>query len=374
MSSSNNDVVISRASPHTVKKFELIENYVRSWAQKLMLYDCCDDLIFIDCMCNSGVYHDDDGKEILGTPLRIANILRDVSGQYPRKHIFIYFNDMDKEKTDLLQSRLPKNKNNFTITVTTKDGNKLLKEIGPQLKQNSRLHFFLLYDPYDASIDWNALSPFFRNWGEVLINHMISDPIRAIRQVKTDKARQKYMDTYLIDDLERLIPFGSDKNAYEQRLEAIIKVMKGSPNRKYYVASFPFFNTRNSLLYDLVHCTSNEKGFKLFKTTAWKTFGDKSSLKNRHGNEDQMILDFDGNGIVTSEIDENCYNINDIVDYLQRLFNGMQNVPLNNLWSILDEHPIFPSDGYKTQIKSLLKINYGAIISKSTITFSDRRQ
>ena len=66
--------------------------------------------------------------------------------------------------------------------------------------------------------------------------------------------------------------------------------------------------------------------------------------------------------------------MNGIVDYLQCLFNGMQNVTLNNLWSILDEHPIFPSDGYKTQIKSLLKINYGAIISKSTITFSDRRQ
>ena len=48
MASSNNDEIISKASPHTIKKFELIENYVKSWAQKLMLTDYCTGLIFID--------------------------------------------------------------------------------------------------------------------------------------------------------------------------------------------------------------------------------------------------------------------------------------------------------------------------------------
>ena len=373
MSSSNNDEIISKASPHTIKKFELIEKYIEIWAQKLMNNPYCNGLIFIDCMCNSGVYQDDDGNEVLGTPLRVANVLRNVAGQYPKKQIYIYYNDINRGKTDLLKSRLPNKKNNFFISVSTKDGNDLLKEIGPQLTQVNRLHFFLLYDPYDASIDWTALAPFFRSWGEVLINHMISDPIRAISQIKSDKAKKKYMDTYLVDDVEKLIPFGSDKNAYEQRLEKIIETMKGSTNRKYYISAFPFFNTRNSLLYDLVHCTSNKEGFKLYKKTAWKTFGDKSSLKNRHGKEDQLILDF-GDGIITSEVDENCYNVNDIVDYLQQVFAGMQNVPLNSLWSVLDVHPIFPSEGYRPQIKSMLKNEYGAVCSKSTITFSDRRR
>lgn len=369
----NNNEVISKVSLHTIKKFELIENYVKSWAQILMLNNYCKGLIFIDCMCNSGVYHDDNGNEVLGTPIRVANILRDVAGQYPRKKVYIYFNDINQNKTDLLKSRLPKNRYNFLISVTTKDGNVLLKEICSQLNKTNNLHFFLLYDPYDASIDWNALAPFFRNWGEVLINHMISDPIRAISQVKSDKAKQKYMDTYLIDSVEKLIPFGSNKKAYEERLEEIITILKGAPNRKYYIASFPFFNTRNSLLYDLVHCTSHEKGFKLFKTTAWKTFGNKSSLKHTHGIENQMVLDFTGDGIIASEMDENCYNLNDIVLYLQKYFAGKQNVLIDDLWTVLDKHPVFPSDGYKTQIKTLLKEDYGAKISKNTITFSDRR-
>ena len=53
--SSKKKSVISKASPHTIKKFELIEEYIKSWAEKLLLTDSCNGLIFIDCMCNSGV-------------------------------------------------------------------------------------------------------------------------------------------------------------------------------------------------------------------------------------------------------------------------------------------------------------------------------
>ena len=52
--SSKKKSVISKASPHTIKKFELIEEYIKSWAEKLLLTDSCNGLIFIDCMCNSG--------------------------------------------------------------------------------------------------------------------------------------------------------------------------------------------------------------------------------------------------------------------------------------------------------------------------------
>lgn len=41
MPSGNNDKIISDAHQHTIKKFELIETYIKSWAQKLMLFDSC---------------------------------------------------------------------------------------------------------------------------------------------------------------------------------------------------------------------------------------------------------------------------------------------------------------------------------------------
>jgi len=76
MSSKNNSQVISKASPHTVKKFELIETYIKSWAQKLMLNTACSGIVFIDCMCNSGVYRSTlDDTIVEGTPVRVAKAL-----------------------------------------------------------------------------------------------------------------------------------------------------------------------------------------------------------------------------------------------------------------------------------------------------------
>lgn len=87
MANSNNDEVISKASPHTIKKFELVESYIQTWVQKLINNKYCDGVIFIDCMCNSGVYHDENGEIVYGTPIRVAKILRDASWQYPAKRI-----------------------------------------------------------------------------------------------------------------------------------------------------------------------------------------------------------------------------------------------------------------------------------------------
>ena len=361
MASSNNDEVISKASPHTIKKFELIEKYIGTWVQKLMNNQYCEGIIFIDCMCNSGVYYDEEGVEQFGTPLRVAKILRDASWQYPSKQVQLFFNDYSAEKTDLLKQilneQLGGSRSNFTITVTTMDGNDLLKKIGPQLTANQKLHYFLFYDPFDASIDWEALAPFFKFWGEVMINHMLSDPIRAIGQVKKPEKKQKYQDTYLIDDFERLIPYGSDRSAYEKRLEDIIISLKGS-RRRYYVGAFPFFNRNNALIYDLVHCTSNIEGFKLFKKTAWQTFGGKSSLKNTHGDENQLV--FDENGNITTPTDESCFQIKDIAKYLQNHFQGQAAMPISQMWELLESHPIFPSDGYRKEIKKCLVEMYGA--------------
>ncbi len=359
MASSNNKELISKASPHTIKKFELIEEYIKSWAQKLMLNQYCNGIIFIDCMCNSGLYHDENGILVEGTPIRVAKALRDVAGQYPLKQVFLYFNDIDQDKTDLLQTKLPSARGNYHVVVTHEDGNALLKEIGSKLDLQNHLHYFLLYDPYDASIDWEALFPFFRNWGEVMINHMVSDPVRAITQVKKSSTKVKYESTYL-DAFENLVPFGSDKNAYEKRVEEIIEALKG--RREYFVAAFPFYNSQNSQVYSLIHCTGNKEGFKLYKKSAWKTFGARSSTKNSHVDKNQLTLDFSGQGLVTTSTDESCFVVTDIAKYLSRAFAGRTEVPLQELWDLLDEHPIFPSEGYRTEIRNDLKNIFGAII------------
>ena len=350
--------VVSKASPHTIKKIELIEEYIKSWAQKLLLTESCNGLIFIDCMCNSGVYTDNTGQLVKGTAVRVSEALREAARTYTQKNIHIYLNDKDKARVDELKKHLPQDERNFKIVTSCSDAHELLRTIGPQLYGTGHLHYFLLYDPYDATIDWEALLPFFRNWGEVMINHMVSDPVRAISSAKKKTTKVKYENTYL-EDFEKLVPYGSDKTAYEARVEEIINSLKGA--RRYYVSAFPFYNTQNSLVYNLIHCTSNKEGFKLYKRSAWKVFGAQSSTK--HSVENRQ-LSFNFLGEIAEEEDESCLHVIDIAKYLQRSFRGRKQVPLDEMWELLDNHPIFPSEGFRNEVKGNLTGFFGAKIEQ----------
>ena len=366
---SGNNAISSHANPHTIKKFELTEKYVEAWAHKLLQNQYCFGLVFIDCMSNSGEYVDDDGKQVFGTPVRVAKYLRNVAGQYPCKQIDLFFCDLCPAKTKHLKGLMPNDSRNFHVHITTEDGNDLAKRLGQTM--SNRKHYLLVYDPYEATIDWNAIMPFINNWSEVILNHMVSDSMRAVKMVKKDEARNKYEQTYLMD-LEDLIPYGSDKKAYEKRIEDIIKALRRNSGYQYYIAAFPFFNEKNAIVYNLIHCTSNIKGFRLYKQSAWQTFGGKSSTKNTHGLENQLMLDFDGTGRPKTHTDEFCFYVKDIAEYLQKSFNGRANVPLNDVWALLDSHPVFPFDGFRPQIKNELKRNLGASVNRSTISFVDR--
>lgn len=50
----NKHEIIDSASPHTEKKFELIEGYVVAWKEKLLMIPACKKLVFIECMSGSG--------------------------------------------------------------------------------------------------------------------------------------------------------------------------------------------------------------------------------------------------------------------------------------------------------------------------------
>lgn len=133
MMSSRKKSVISKASPHTIKKFELIEEYIKSWAQKLLLTESCNGLIFIDCMCNSGVYTDNTGQLVKGTAVRVSEALREAARTYTQKNIHIYLNDKDKARVVELKKHLQQDERNFKIVTSCSDAHELLRTIGSQL-------------------------------------------------------------------------------------------------------------------------------------------------------------------------------------------------------------------------------------------------
>lgn len=54
----------------------------------------------------------------------------------------------------------------------------------------------------------------------------------------------------------------------------------------------------------------------------------------------------------------------DIAKYLQRSFRGRKQVPLDEMWELLDNHPIFPSEGFRNEVKSDLTDFFGAKIEQ----------
>lgn len=120
--------IITEAKPHTIKKFEVIETYIKSWAQKLMLNNACNGLIYIDCMCNSGVYRDLNGNIVYGSPVRVAEALRDVANTYRGKMVYMYLNDINEARIVELRKHLPEEESNFKIVTSVNDANDLVRD------------------------------------------------------------------------------------------------------------------------------------------------------------------------------------------------------------------------------------------------------
>ncbi|MDR1539201.1 MAG: hypothetical protein LBU32_14625 [Clostridiales bacterium] len=192
--------------------------------------------------------------------------------------------------------------------------------------------------------------------------------------MKRASAIAKYEQTYL-SSIQELATFGSNREAYEKRVGEIMTLLCCAQVRASATTLllFRFSIHGNSLVYNLILGSSNIEGIKLFKKTAWKTFGGKSSEKDTHGNENQIMFDITNEGAYTTQTDEYCYCVKDIAKYLFSLFEGKSDVPLTDVWAVLDEHPVFPSEGYANDIKKELKNDYNCTVSRSSITFPNRR-
>lgn len=83
------------------------------------------------------------------------------------------------------------------------------------------------------------------------------------------------------------------------------------------------------------------------------------------------MLDFNGDGIADTPTDEQCYYVQDIAKYIYDEYSHMKTVSWDDVCKALDVHPIFPSDGFKNEIKKELGI-LGVKITKGMVVFPSR--
>ena len=366
--SKHDNSIITEAAPHTIKKFELIESYVDEWARKILGFGQSKGVIYIDCMSNSGLYYNEKKNLVEGTAIRVARKLNDIIVSYPGKKAIILFNDLEKARVERLKKEIEKlNLNNIEVIYHNEDCDSFLQ--GLNSTEWTEFNTLLLYDPYNASINWAAIKPFLNRWGEVIINHMAFDTPRGVTQAKKKNVVRRYEETYQrdIDSLKE-----TDKRELDKIIVSIIKNNVQKTNANYFISLAPFYSRRNGKLYSLIHCTSNIEGIKLYKRITWKTFGNKSSLKKTHYDNNQPTFDFGAEIALQGTADPECYSVSDIAKYIFETFNSKKVVLLKEIYADLDKHPIFPSDGYKNEIKAELK-KLGIKISNTTITFPQKQ-
>lgn len=363
--------IIETAKPHSIKKFELISKYTNDWAYKLLGYEKTKGIIYIDCMCNCGMYYDLNGELIEGTAIRVIKFLNNVASKYAEKKVILFFNDIEEAKVEKLKEFVDRiEHSSLKIHYSVGDGNQFLNKLN--IERYLNYNSLLIYDPYKADIDWQAVCPYLNTWGEVIINHIISDTIRASSVVKKEEKICKYQETYQ-KSIEEIIAIGSNIKKLDNIIIDIIKEQTNESKREHFIASFPFFNRNNGLVYNLIHCCSNIEGLKLYKKIAWQTFGGKSSMKNTHGKQNQLCIGLDDINSIDTVIDENCFYVKNIAKYVYDKYNYKGEVKMEDIYYDLDRHPIFPSDGFKKEIKKELESNYGVSFprGKNTAVFKN---
>lgn len=72
---------------HTIRKFELVSEYAKGWAHKILGYSQSEGLIYIDCMCNCGKYYDNNGSIVEGTAIRVARVINQINASHQKEAI-----------------------------------------------------------------------------------------------------------------------------------------------------------------------------------------------------------------------------------------------------------------------------------------------
>ena len=357
--------LIGEVKFHSTQKFELLAEYAKGWAAIMEASKKCDEIVFVDCMSNSGVYLDSNGVLVYGTPIRVAEILSKFAVDHPNMKVTLVFNDYDGLKIEMLSILLPKNTKNFHCELYVGDAHKLLSERKENF-QGPRKHFLLIYDPFEAEINWHVLAPYVSGWGDVIINHMVSDTVRAGKVVKKPEKKQKYLNTYPIQGvniLDSMLNGSVTKDDLEHIVECVLRLLRQYKNNETYLGVAPFIGPTRSLIYNLIMCSGSIRAFTLFKKVSWETFGWNVCVYDKQQDGSGVCEEinlFDSIDVMAeAPVNKNNYTIDNIVDYIQKEFNGQQQVLWEDVKNSLAKHPIYPC-AFLNEIKDLLVRKHGA--------------
>lgn len=260
----------------TTYKIKYITSYVKNWLIVMSNAKHTENINFIDCMCNAGIYKDGD----FCTAICVLKMFKDFAQSFPNKNYCLYINDKSNERLNifkelaeiLFEGKIPEN---IKLYCNNDDVNKYI-EI---LTTNDSLFGFpnstILYvDPYDfGTVHIPTLKSFAEKYYcEIIFNVFTSDFVRN----KMDKRIKAAID----DDKVEI-------KTKEELVDYIISQLK--VNKMKYSFQYEFRIATNVELYQIMFLTPSPKGLDELKNALWDTFKGSLFHRNHKQNNDNML-------------------------------------------------------------------------------------
>lgn len=247
---------LTEKKEHTKHKILYVCEYVKEW-----LYVSCnsqnDNLNFIDCMSNAGIYADGE----FCTAIEVIKIFCERAPHHDDKVFNVLLNDIDakrieiaKEVCKIIIDKLP---HNVHVYFDNQDVNEYLRT----LKQRYNIFAYpsktiLFVDPFDfRTVHIPTLREYLENaYCELIFNMFTSDFVR------------NGVDKGIANSLGGNYTFDSKDALWQHVAETL------TTGRMKYCLSYPFRNSKNVELYQILFLTPSDKGLDKLKQAIWNTF------------------------------------------------------------------------------------------------------
>lgn len=257
------DSVLDEKGEQTTYKIKYVTRYVRQWALIEVNRKEIQQINFIDCMCNAGVYKDGDAC----TALEVIGIFNELAKQFPSKRFVVYLNDINSKRIDnfnkIYQKHIvPQKSLNLLVYLKDKDVNDYLDMIIASSQNKQGLFAYgkcnLIYvDPYNfGTVQISKLHNILeKNYCELLFNLFTSDYVRNIAK-----------DTGRIQNC-----LGGFKPATKDEfIDYVVNALRVGPIQ--YTFAYSFHTMKNVELYQILYATPNIRGLEVLKDSLWDVF------------------------------------------------------------------------------------------------------
>lgn len=257
------DSVLDEKGEQTTYKIKYVTRYVRQWALIEVNRKEIQQINFIDCMCNAGVYKDGDAC----TALEVIRIFNELAKQFPSKRFVVYLNDINSKRIDnfnkIYQKYIvPQKSLNLLVYLKDKDVNDYLDMIIASSQNKQGLFAYgkcnLIYvDPYNfGTVQISKLHNILeKNYCELLFNLFTSD---FVRNIAKDTGRiQKCLGGFKPATKDEFINYVVN----ELRVGHI-----------QYTFAYSFHTVKNVELYQILYATPNIRGLEVLKDSLWDVF------------------------------------------------------------------------------------------------------